>query len=66
VSAAKDWSWTTAKGYELRIMQLPSRRSLYLVLIDSEGMRCVARTLGDREATALVAWLDDAVRGGSS
>jgi len=63
---AKDWVWTAPDGAELRVMQLPDRKSLYVVLTDNDGMRCVARTLGDREATALVTWLDNAVGGGAA
>lgn len=55
-----DWTWTAPDGSELRVMALPDRKALYAVLIDAEGMRCVARTLGDREAAALVKWLDAA------
>lgn len=44
-------------------MQLPERKALYLVITDQDGMRCVARTLGDREATALVSWLDESLGG---
>jgi hypothetical protein len=57
-----EWSFV-ANGVELRIMMLPERRNLYLVMIDSEGMRAVARTLGDREAAALVSWLSGVTGG---
>lgn len=53
-----EWSFTSPDGGELRVMRLPERKALYLVLTDDDGMTCVARTLGDREATALVRWLD--------
>lgn len=53
-----EWGFTTPDGAELRVMRLPDRKSLYLVLTDDDGMHCLARTLGDREATALVSWLD--------
>lgn len=56
-----DWSWAAPDGAELRIMQLPDRKALYLVLIADGEMTCVARTMGDREATALVTWLDTTV-----
>jgi hypothetical protein len=59
--AAKDWSWTTADGTELRIMQLPDRRNSYIVLTDAHGMTAIARTMGDREAEALATWLDSVV-----
>lgn len=59
------WVWLAPGGAELRVMQLPDRKALYLVITDDDGMRCVARTLGDREATALVSWLDS-VLGGQS
>lgn len=39
-------------------MRLPDRNNLYLVLVDDDGMHCVARTLGDREAVALTGFLD--------
>jgi hypothetical protein len=65
MSRPTDWTWTAPNGSELRVMQLPDRRALYIVLVDAEGMRCVARTLGDREATLLVGWLD-AVTGAKS
>jgi hypothetical protein len=54
---SREWSYTVA-GVELRIMRLPDRNNLYLVLVDDDGMHCVARTLGDREATALAGFLD--------
>jgi hypothetical protein len=54
-----DWSFTNAAGVELRIMRLPDRQNLYLILTDEDmGMHCVARTLGDREALALTSFLD--------
>lgn len=59
-----EWSFTNAAGVELRIMRLPDRQNLYLILTDDDGMRCVARTLGDREATALVAFLDSVAANG--
>jgi hypothetical protein len=55
--SAREWSYTAA-GVELRVMRLPDRNNLYLVLVDDDGMHCVARTLGDREATALAGFLD--------
>lgn len=55
-----DWSYQFQDS-ELRIMALPDRKSLYLVLVDADGLHCVARTIGDREAAALVAWLDSAL-----
>jgi hypothetical protein len=58
MSRSAEWSWTAPDGSELRIMMLPDRKSLYAVLVDEEGMRQVAKTMGDREATALVKWLD--------
>jgi hypothetical protein len=54
---SREWSYTSA-GTELRIMRLPDRNNLYLVLVDDDGMHCVARTLGDREAVALTGFLD--------
>lgn len=57
-----DWTWTSPDGSELRVMRLPDRKAVYVVLVDEDGMRCVARTLGDREAVALTAWLDSVVR----
>jgi hypothetical protein len=56
-----DWSFTNAAGVELRVMALPDRKSLYLVLVDDDGLHCVAKSMGDREAAALVAWLDAAL-----
>lgn len=53
-----EWSFTGSDGTELRVMRLPDRKALYLILTDEDGMHCVARTLGDREATALVSFLD--------
>lgn len=58
----KDWSWTDPTAGELRIMRLPDRKAVYLVLVDEDGLQCVARTLGDREAVALASWLDAVVR----
>ncbi|HEX4391380.1 MAG TPA: hypothetical protein VH084_07530 [Mycobacterium sp.] len=59
-----DWSFTNSAGVELRVMRLPDRQNLYLVLIDEDaGMHCVGRTLGDREAMALTAFLDSVVPG---
>jgi len=52
-----EWSFT-AGDTELRIMRLPDRRAWYLVLVDADGMHAVARSLGDREAAALVTWLE--------
>lgn len=60
----KEWSWLGAGGSELRVMQLPDRKALYLVLNNDDGMHCVARTTGDREAAVLAAWLDEQLRGG--
>ena len=55
-----EWSYAIG-GTELRVMRLPDRNNLYLILVDEEtGMHAVARTLGDREAVALVAFLDRA------
>ena len=62
MSGAGEWSWLVPDVGELRIMRLPDRKAVYVVLVDDDGMRCVARTLGDREATALTTWLDAAVR----
>lgn len=59
-----DWSFTNVAGVELRIMRLPDRKALYLVLVDDDGLTCVARTLGDREATALVGFLDSTAANG--
>jgi hypothetical protein len=56
----REWSWLTDAG-ELRIMQLPDRKSPYLVLIDDRGMHAVARFLGDVEATDTATWLADAI-----
>lgn len=55
-----EWAYVLPNGDELRVMRLPDRKALYLILIDGDGMHAVARTLGDREVTALVAWLDAA------
>lgn len=54
---SREWSYTVGDT-ELRMMRLPDRQNLYLVLVDGDGMHCVARTLGDREATALAGFLD--------
>jgi hypothetical protein len=54
-------TWTAPVGLELselRLMSLPGRKHAYLVLVDADGMRCVARTMGEREATLLASWLD--------
>jgi len=58
-------TWTSPAGGELRLMTLPDRKADYLVLVDSDGMRCLARTLGEREAALLAEWLD-AVTGTTS
>ena len=55
----KDWTWTAPDGSELRLMQLPDRQNLQLVLLnDDDGMQQVARTHSDRAAAKLAAWLD--------
>lgn len=61
----KDWTWTAPDGSELRLMQLPERQNLQLVLVDDDGMQQVARTHGDRAATKLAAWLDSMLGQGS-
>ncbi|MGH3966405.1 MAG: hypothetical protein ACRDZO_27975 [Egibacteraceae bacterium] len=57
----REWSWTAPDGTELRLMRLPDRQNLQLVLVDDDGMHQIARTLNDRAATALAAWLDEAI-----
>lgn len=61
-----EWSYVLSDGAELRLMRLPERRNWYLILIDEDGMHAVARTLGDREATMLVGWLQALAGGGQS
>ena len=61
----KDWTWTAPDGSELRLMQLPERDNLQLVLVDDDGMQQLARTRNDRAAERLAAWLDAMLGGGS-
>lgn len=60
----REWSWTAPDGTELRLMHLPDRNNLQLVLVDDDGMRQIARTLHDRVAVALAVWLDAVTGGG--
>jgi hypothetical protein len=54
----EDFTYVNSAGHELRVMWLPDRKCMYLVLVGEHGMTCVARTLGDPEAERIVAWLD--------
>lgn len=57
----QEWAWTAPDGSELRLMQLPDRQNLQLVLVDDDGMHQLARTQSDRAATRLALWLDSMI-----
>jgi len=65
VTARREWTWPAPDGTELRLMRLPDRQNLQLVLVDDDGMHQIARTLSDRAATELASWLDAVIGVGS-
>lgn len=57
MSRRAEWLWE-ADGEEVRIMALPDRKAVYLVMVDDDGMAQVARFLDDAAARRFAAWLD--------